>query len=353
MRRIALSLALAAILLTSAAAAAQTAQPPAAASTAATPAAVPSAQPAPAANLTFDVATIRPSAPLDPVKLQADMKAGHMPAFGPHVDASRATYNYMSLKDLIGIAYSVKAYQITGPDWLGTQRFDVTAKLPDGATKDDAPAMLQALLKDRFNLVAHLDSQEHSVLALVVGKNGPKLKDAPPATPLDPDAPLKSGEIKMDTADGPARMTRGADGTTTINMGEKGTYVMRMDGQSQMMHMDASTITMSGFADLLTNLTQMGGTGGQQIVDMTNLKGNYQVSVDISLADVIAFQRAQNAGATSTPAGPDAAALPADPSGGGATVAESVQKLGLKLEPRKTKITQLIVDRADKSPTEN
>jgi uncharacterized protein (TIGR03435 family) len=122
-----------------------------------------------------------------------------------------------------------------------------------------------------------------------------------------------------------------------------------------MMHMDASTITMSGFADLLTNLTQMGGNGGQQIVDMTGLKGNYQIAVDISLADVIAFQRAQNAGANATPGTPDAsAALPADPGGSsGATVAESVQKLGLKLEPRKTKVTQLIVDHADKSPTDN
>jgi uncharacterized protein (TIGR03435 family) len=348
MSRIALSLALAAILPI--AAAAQAPPPPPT-----TPAAATSTTPAPAANLTFDVATIRPSAPLDMAKLQADMKAGHMPSFGPHVDASRATYTYMSLKDLIGVAYSVKAYQITGPDWLGTQRFDIAATLPEGATKDDASAMLQALLKDRFNLVAHLDSQEHPVLALVVGKNGPKLKDAPAATPLDPDAPLKPGEIKMDTPDGPARMTRGADGATTINMGAKGTYVMRMDVQSQMMHMDASTITMSGFADMLTGLTQMGGTGGQQIVDMTGLKGNYQVSVDVSLADVIAFQRAQSAGANSTPGTSDAsAALPADPGGSsGATVAESVQKLGLKLEPRKTKVTQLVVDHADKSPTDN
>jgi uncharacterized protein (TIGR03435 family) len=349
MRRIALSLALAAI-LPIAAAAAQAPPPPASAVASPT---TPASQPA-AANLTFDVATIRPSAPLDPVKLQADMKAGHMPAFGPHVDASRATYNYMSLKDLICVAYTVKPYQITGPDWLAVQRFDIAAKLPDGATKDDAPAMLQALLKDRFNLVAHTETQEHSVLALVVGKAGPKLKDAPPATPIDPDAPLKPGEIKMDTADGPARMTRAADGTTTINMGAKGTYVVRMDGQSQMMHMDASTITMSGFADMLTGLTQMGGTGGQQIVDMTDLKGNYQVSVDVSLADVIAFQRAQNAGANAAPGAPDASASPADPSGSsGDTVAQSVQKLGLKLEPRKTKVSQLIVDHADKSPTDN
>jgi uncharacterized protein (TIGR03435 family) len=98
----------------------------------------------------------------------------------------------------------------------------------------------------------------------------------------------------------------------------------------------------------------MGGNGGQQIVDMTGLKGNYQIAVDISLADVIAFQRAQNAGATGASGTPDASAsLPADPGGGGATVAESVQKLGLKLEPRKTKVTQLVVDHADKSPTDN
>jgi uncharacterized protein (TIGR03435 family) len=131
------------------------------------------------AKPSFDVASIRPSAPLDMQKLAADAQAGKMPRFGAHVEGSRAEYTYMTLKDLIANAYGVKAYQVTGPDWLASQRFDISAKMPDGSTADDAPRMLQALLVERFHLIGHHDTQEHPVLALVVAKGGPHLKDAP------------------------------------------------------------------------------------------------------------------------------------------------------------------------------
>jgi len=45
--------------------------------------------------------------------------------------------------------------------------------------------MLQALLAERFKLTVHRESKEHAVYALVVGKNGPKLKESLP----DADAP--------------------------------------------------------------------------------------------------------------------------------------------------------------------
>ena len=60
-------------------------------------------------NLAFEVATVKPSPPLDMAKLREQVQAGRMPRFGPHVDASQAEYIYMSLKDLIAIAYKVKA----------------------------------------------------------------------------------------------------------------------------------------------------------------------------------------------------------------------------------------------------
>src|SRR6476661_5628249 len=84
---------------------------------------------------TFEVATIKPSAPLDRMKIAAGIQAGQMPKLGPHVDRSRAEYTYMAIRDLIVLAYSVKPYQITGPDWIASQRFDIVAKLPDGASK--------------------------------------------------------------------------------------------------------------------------------------------------------------------------------------------------------------------------
>lgn len=310
-------------------------------------------------KLSFDVASIRPSAPLDMQKLAADAQAGKMPRFGAHIDGSRADYAYMSLKDLVANAYGVKPYQVSGPDWLATERYDISAKMPEGSTADDAPHMLQALLIDRFHLIGHRDTQEHPVLALVVAKGGPHLKDAPPPeAPIDPDTPLKPNETKLDTPNGPARMTRNPDGSATVNMGAKGTFTQRMDGQ--ILHLQASSITMEGFADMLTSMLRMGGGGGHQVVDMTGLKGNYQVAVDLSIADIIANARTQGMDIPAPPPPPrpasatsDSSAIPnaSDPSG--STIYASVEALGLKLENRKAPVEQIVIDRIEKEPTEN
>ena len=101
---------------------------------------------------TFEVATVRPSAPLDIPKLQAQMRAGQMPNFGAHIDGLRAEYTYMSLHDLLIYAYNVKPYEVVAPDWMNSEHFDIAARMPEGSTKDDAPEMLKALLIDRFKL---------------------------------------------------------------------------------------------------------------------------------------------------------------------------------------------------------
>ena len=134
---------------------------------------------------TFEVASIRPAAPLDRAKLMAAIQNGETPRLGARVDGARAEYIYVTLQDLILMAYNVKPYQITGPDWLASQRFDIFAKLPNGASKDDAPRMLQALLEDRFKMALHRESREHPMLALVVGKEGPKMKASPANSPGD------------------------------------------------------------------------------------------------------------------------------------------------------------------------
>jgi uncharacterized protein (TIGR03435 family) len=235
--------------------------------------------------------------------------------------------------------------------------------MPEGSTKDDAPAMLRALLVERFKLVAHKETQEHPVLALVVGKGGPKMKESPgDAPPLDLDAPLKEGEMQMDTPDGPARMTIDRkNGGATINMGAKGTITYGMDMQTMMMKMTSSKTTMAALADTLTQMmTQMGGGSGRQVLDMTGLKGNYEATLEFSLADMMAAAKAQGmevpgggggggAGAVTT----GTAAMASDPGGGGSTVTASVEKLGLKLEQRKAPVEQVVVDSMEKAPTEN
>jgi uncharacterized protein (TIGR03435 family) len=230
--------------------------------------------------------------------------------------------------------------------------------MPDNATKADAPTLLQALLADRFKLTAHRDSQEHPVLGLVVAKGGPKLKEATTTpVPIDPDSPLKPGEMKMNMPEGPARVTPNSDGSATVNMGERGTFTQRLDVQAQAIRIEASSITMPGFADMLSRTMQMGGGTSRQVVDMTGLKGSYQVALNIPLADMIASAKAQGidipvprppASSTAPSAIPEAS----DPTGISTTY-QSVEALGLKLEPRKAVIEQLVVDHVEKAPTEN
>ena len=312
------------------------------------------AQPA-ASKPAFEVASIRPAPPLNLEKLAEQVRAGKMPNLGAKVEGLRAEYHYMALKGLIALAYDVKGYQISGPAWLATQRFDIIAKMPAGATKNDAPAMLQTLLEQRFKLAVHRETQIHPILALVVAKGGPKLKEVPPAKPLDENAPLKPGQMEMNTLNGPARMSRNSDGSSTIDMGSRG--VMKISMQDKAMHMESSSVTMAGFADTLTNILQMGGGGGRQVVDMTGLKGSYPVAVDIPLSAIMAMVRAQGMDIPQAPAaGAGAAAssaMPEAPDPGAGSVYESVETLGLKLEPRKAPVEQLVVDHVEKTPTEN
>jgi uncharacterized protein (TIGR03435 family) len=293
-------------------------------------------------------------------KLQAEVQAGRMPRFGPHVTGSQAEYHYMPLKELIANAYNVKAYQITGPAWLSTERFDIVAKMPDGATKDDAPKLLQALLVERFKLAAHRATQEHPVYALVVAKDGPKLKESPATTAApDPNAPLQPGERKVEGPEGPIRIKRNTDGSVTINMGARGTFTQRMDPQSQTMTLESSGVTMSALAEQLTNMLNMSGGNGRQVVDMTGLKGKYEVSMDLSLADLMAAARAQGFMVPGGPpggaagAGGAAPAMDASDPGGGSTIFASVKKMGLKLDPRNAPVETLVIDHVEKTPTED
>ena len=301
---------------------------------------------------TFEVASVKPTA-LDMAKLMAGMQNGEMPRIGPRVDGARAEYIFLALKDLISLAYKVKPYQITGPDWIASQRFDIIAKLPDGASTNDVPMMLQALLEDRFKLALHRESKEGPVLALVVGKGGPKMKESAEAPkPIDANAPLAPGERQIDGPDGPMRMTINTkNGSSTMNMGAKGTVSSSMDPATRSMKIEASQVTMGGFADMLSSLA-----GGQQVKDMTGLTGNYQVAISFSMADLINMARAQGVAVPNLPAEAGAAALPSDAAsdpGGFSSLFQAVESMGLKLESRKAVVEQLVIDHVEKTPTEN
>ena len=147
-------------------------------------AAVVQAQAAPPA---FEVATIKLSPPMNPPAIMS----GKM-HIGMKIDAGRVDIGFMSMSDLICTAYKIKPFQLTGGDGPMGQRFDILAKMPDGATKEQVPDMLKALLAERFKLVVHREGKEHAIYALLVAKGGHKMKESvpdAPAPPVDADAP--------------------------------------------------------------------------------------------------------------------------------------------------------------------
>lgn len=298
--------------------------------------------------LTFEVASVKPAGPLDPAAIQS----GKM-RIGMKIDGAMVDIGSFSLRDLIRTAYEVKDYQISGPDWLGSvmgaPRFNVQAKIPDGATKEQVPQMLQALLADRFKLVVHRETKDHSVYALVVGKGGPKMKEAdpdPPApsTPADPPREPKKGEMVIGQGASQVRVSGNMEGGkgVTMNGGPMGQmHISMADGR---MHMEAAKMSMTMLAEFATRFVD------RPVVDLTELTGNYLVTLDISMEDLKNVARA--AGAMMGPVGegkPSAEA--SDPAG--MSIFMSIQQMGLKLEPRKVPLAVIVIDHVEKSPTEN
>lgn len=299
-------------------------------------------------NLTFDVASVRQSPAPDMAVMIAGLQAGRKPNW-VRVDGTRATFNYESVKDLIAYAYKMQRYEISGPEWMVTDRFDIEARLPDGAKNDDVPAMLQALLKERFGMVTHSELQEQPVLGLVLGKSGSKMQPAAAtAEVLDESAPLKPGESMMDTADGRVLLRRTADGSTTY-VGPWGSFSLKFDGDTGTMHMKADSIDMRGFAMMMNTL---GAGQGRQIVDMTGLTGKYQTAADFSMMDLMSSLHDQGINLPTGPRSGGGSGEADDPEGG-ATVSAALEKLGLKLEKSRAKVNRLVIDHVEKTPTEN
>ncbi len=219
---------------------------------------------------TFDVATIRAVEPINIQAIAASRGTISLPAIGMKVDGNQVKFGYMTLRDLVMTAYEVKQTQVTAPDWMLQQRYDISALMPDGADQKQIPAMLQALLKERFKLVARKDSKEQTVFALEVAKGGHKMKEAPPldpnAAPAAPDpkaTTINSGgqQIAIQRSGTGASITSSANGAMKMSMGP--------DGQ---MHMEVERMTMQQLADQLTPMSEF------PVVDRTGLTGAYSVT---------------------------------------------------------------------------
>ena len=316
------------------------------------------AQPA-AAPLAFEAATVRPSAPFE----AAAAIAGKAHT-GTRIDSSRVDIGTATLFRLICVAYRVRPYQLSGPDWLKTTTYDIQAKIPDGVSVDKVPEMLQTLLAERFGLKLHPEKKDQPVYALVIGPGGAsgiKMKESEPEPPPPPTAPnTPKPEMTVPTVQGDVKLDRTDKGISHEMPGGEKQGRIRVavspptGSQPPKFHLESSGTTMKSFAQMLSV-----GVVDRPVVDMTGLTGAYEVAVDLSLDDAMNVARNSvtllptgggGGGDGGKGAGAAGANL-ADPSG--SSIFASIQNLGLKLEPRKLPLELLVVDHMEKTPTAN
>jgi len=243
------------------------------------------------------------------------------------------------MRQLIVEAYKVLPFQVVGPDWLTADRFDVVCKMPVASRKEDAPLMLQSLLADRFKLMVHRELKEQSVSALVVAKGGPKLKESTPEGPPD----NSSGK-----AEPPESAAKKSDGSTSFAIGTV-SHRFTLDYANCSMPLVSDGMTMAGLAAELMNDD---AGDGRAVVDMTGLTGTYQVVLDIPFAAMPGMVCTAGAGAPNVSGQtPRPAEVASDPGGG--RMGRTLKSLGLELEKRRAPVELLIVDHAEKRPTEN
>ena len=267
----------------------------------------------------FEVASVKPSPPAAPAQLSV----------GIHVDGAQVRCTYLSLKDYIRIAYRLKDYQVSGPDWMASQRFDIAAKLPEGSSRDQVSPMLQHLIEDRFQLKTHRENKEIPVYGLTVAKSGLKMQHTPGTESENP----------ADAVKAPVNVTAsGSAAGTSINFGN-GSYLHFGDSK-----LEGRKLTAVAMADSLGRFLD------RPVVDMTELKGYYDFDLSFSPEDYRAMMiRAALAAGVALP--PQALQLLEHSSGD--SLLSAVQTLGLKLEPRKAPAELLIVDHVERSPSEN
>lgn len=267
------------------------------------------AQPTP--KLEFEVATIKPSPPTAP---GAALFVGCRGGPGTN-DPVLYDCGNLSLSNLVGMAYRVPYYQRSMPDWMGASLFDLRATVPQGTTREQLEVMVQNLLADRFKLVVHREPREMQRYELTIAKNGPKFKEgAPPAAPNPNDSPSAPGPFKLDK-----------DGYPII--GPRGGSAFAYD--KARLHQPEMTMA--------TLASQLSSQLGAPVIDATGLTGKYEISLYWTTGNNL---RAGAEPADSTAAGPD--------------LKQALQEqLGLRVESKKGPIEFVVVDHAEKTPSEN
>jgi len=286
--------------------------------------------------LSFEVASVKKAEPLS-VNLVMSGKMN----LGMVIDNAQVNIKSMSIAELMRVAYKVKPYQVSGPEWLPAERYTITAKMPAGTNRDQVPEMMQALLAERFKLAFHRETKEQSVYALTVMKSGLKLQESAP----DDAAPASSGGPATPQAAAPTdgsaqvRVNVTSDTGGTVQQASPNgnlKFLPRENG----MRLELTRMNSTGMVDTLGRFVE------RPIIDMTDLKSRYDLTIDVGFGDLMTMAR--SIGMAIPMQLPPGAMDP-----GNSAVFTAIQQYGLKLEPRKAPIEMFIVDHVEKTPTDN
>lgn len=196
------------------------------------------------------------------------------------------------------------------PDWVAAEQYDVTVKPPAGSSRDQRATMWQAMFAARMKLVAHVEERPQTTFALLVARTDGKL--GPALTPSTLDCtPRPAGSP-------PSAPPPPVDPSTPPD------YSTRCGGRFGGGHI-AGTMTL----DLLVQ--SLSAQAGGLVNNRTGLQGTYTFTLTYSPRDVLAVSD------------------PADPP---EFLTALREQLGLKLEPERTMVPVLVIDRIER-PTEN
>lgn len=265
---------------------------------------------------TFDVATVKPSPP-NTGGFVRGCKGGPGTSDPGLWRCTNATVSM-----LITRAYDIKHYQLTAPDWANNTNFEIIAKLSPDASKEQFAEMIRNLLAERFKLEFHWIKKEMSMYDLVVAKGGPKLKESVETLPgdrkNDPPGWGGNGKGPATDADGYPNIPNNCSGCMSINAAGKARY-------------RANKAPVKTLAEMLGNQMSM------PVSDKTGLTGSYDIL--LSWSDGAGVSRRADSNPDAEP---------------GLTIHAALQQqLGLKLEPKRGEVDVIVLDKAERNPTEN
>jgi uncharacterized protein (TIGR03435 family) len=243
---------------------------------------------------------------------------------GARIDGAQARLVGLTMRDLLAMAYRVKIYQLSGPEWIGNERYDINAKMPAGVAPDKLPEMAQSLLGERFGLTVHREKKEMPVYVLLMDKPPLRLKDSV----IETNAPPPTSFTSTGTGSAQGIAVSLGNGSSFSFAGGK---------------FEAKKVTAPQIVGILERFSD------RPIMDLTELKGTYDFEFNVSPEETQTLMiHAAVAAGVQLP--PQALRLL---EGGGNPLENGAQQLGLKIESRRMPVDIIVIDRIQKTPTEN